>query len=135
MILRYTVTPLGPSTSLYLEDLGDNEYTRGGSRVRTINNPFEFTESWHTHFWLVTRNAVSGISMQKRVNSVQKKKEKNQTFWLANNQRNSQIANQMRALNVATFKHAEICEWNNGRSFKCVFFRHRKNNLVAEKQL
>ena len=22
-----------------------NEYTRGGSRVRTINNPFEFTES------------------------------------------------------------------------------------------
>ena len=46
VILRYTVTPLGGWTSLYLEDLGDNEYTRGGSRVRTINNPFEFTESW-----------------------------------------------------------------------------------------
>ena len=31
--------------SLYLEHLGDNDNTRGGSRVRTINNPFEFTES------------------------------------------------------------------------------------------
>ena len=46
VILRYTVTPLGGWTYIYLEDLGDNEYTRGGSRVRTINNPFEFTESW-----------------------------------------------------------------------------------------
>ena len=45
VILRYTVTPLGGQTSLYLEDLGDNEHTRGGSRVRTINNPFELTES------------------------------------------------------------------------------------------
>ena len=43
---------------------------------------------------------------KKRVNSVQKK-VKNQTFWLANDQRNPQIANQTRALNVATFKHAE----------------------------
>ena len=45
VILRYTVTPLGGQTSLYLEDLGDKQHTRGGSRVRTINNPFELTES------------------------------------------------------------------------------------------
>ena len=52
MILRYTVTPRGRWTSLYLEDLGDNEYTCGGSRVRTLNNPFEFTESWQLYHLL-----------------------------------------------------------------------------------
>ena len=65
-------------------------------------------------FWWRTISLISwplqviiSFSMQKKmVNSVQKK-VKNQTFWLANDQRNSQIANQTRALNVATFKHAE----------------------------
>ena len=51
---------------------------------------------------------------------------------MANDQRNSQIANQTRALNVATFKHAENLQAaDNGRSSK-VFFRHRNNNFVAE---
>ena len=43
-----------------------------------------------------------------------------------NKQRNSQIANQMQALDVATkFENLKICERNNGRRFKKVFFRHR----------
>ena len=69
MILRYTVTPLGGQTSIYLEDLGDNEYTRGGSRVRTINNPFEFTESWqflfiHTNMNQITKVDNSALSSE-----------------------------------------------------------------------
>ena len=38
----------------------------------------------------------------------------------------------MRALNVATFKHAENLRANNGRNSKYAFFRHRNDNLVAE---
>ena len=56
MILRYSVTPLGGWTYIYLEDLGDKQYTRGGSRVRTINNPFEFTESWQLGHALLISN-------------------------------------------------------------------------------
>ena len=38
---------------------------------------------------------------------IQCKEVTNQTFWLVNNQRNSQIANQMRDLDVATTGYAE----------------------------
>ena len=53
-------------------------------------------------------------SVQKRVNSVQKRvnlcKERNKSdILMVNNQRNSQIANQMRALDVATkFENLKI---------------------------
>ena len=74
MILRYTVTPLGRWTSLYLEDLGDNEYTRGGSRVRTINNPFEFTESWQVVrcdiFFIVNNFELLFIFLIYQLNSI-----------------------------------------------------------------
>ena len=46
------------------------------------------------------------------------KKVTNQTFWIDNNQRNSLIAYQMRALDVATFGYDENLRENNGRRFK-----------------
>ena len=46
------------------------------------------------------------MSVQKRVNSVQRSIT-NQTFWLVNKQRNSLTANQVRALDVASFGCSE----------------------------
>ena len=45
-------------------------------------------------FWLVKSSAVFFKTVQKSVNSVQKE-ETNQVFWLVNDQRNSQKANQI----------------------------------------
>ena len=46
-------------------------------------------------FWLIKSSAVFFFkTVQKRVNSVQKE-ETNQAFWLVNDQRNSQMANQI----------------------------------------
>ena len=45
-------------------------------------------------FWLVKSSAVFLKTVQKRVNLVQKE-ETNQAFWLVNDQRNSQMANQI----------------------------------------
>ena len=44
--------------------------------------------------WLVKSSAVFFKTVLKRVNSVQKE-ETNQAFWLVNDQRNSQMANEI----------------------------------------
>ena len=54
--------------------------------------------------------------MQKRVNSVQKSNKPD--VLIGQYKRNSQIANQMQALDVATFGYAENCERNSGWRFK-----------------
>ena len=61
---------------------------------------------------MATRNAALGNTVQKKGNWVQKKdngvqkRVTNVTFWLANKQRNSLRANQMRQLNGPKFRSA-----------------------------
>ena len=73
-----------------------------------LNNKYEKISP----FVLATRNAVSGNTVQKKGNTVQKEVP-NQAFGLVNDQRNSEITNQIliRALDGAKFGYTENLEF------------------------
>ena len=88
-----------------------------------------------TQFWLNGWDKYSFQVIQCRRRLIQCKEVTNQTLWLANNQRNSQINNQVRTLDVTTFGYAENLRAKQWPEYQVGFLRRRNNNTAAEKQL